>query len=171
MLITTVHNIFHAIQPKQNSMSEARRQVTMNEVRFNGQQVTSMGEEVEVEFGSLFQTQDQTWQFDGSKWIRLVPIVPFHRYTVRLMDSADSKRRSISTKIQLSPGDNLIMIGADGYGENTSEDGDGSPIVIEYHEGQFRVLVWSNINEEEPTHVISLEDARESNRIPVPEVV
>jgi len=167
MLITTVQNIFNAIQPKGHSMSEARRQVTMSEVRFDGQQVTSMSEEVEVAFDSLFQVGDQTWQYDGLRWVRLVPMETKTRYTVQLVDSSvEQGGFSISAKIQLSPNDNLVMIGAGGYGENTAEDGDGFPIVIEYHEGQFRVLVWSDINDEEPTHVISLEKARDSARVP-----
>ena len=58
----------------------------------------------------------------------------------------------------------MLMIGADDYGEMTAKNGYGFPIVIEYHERQFRILVWGDINKEDPTHIISLEGARENAR-------
>ena len=55
-------------------------------------------------------------------------------------------------------------IKAEGYGDYTSADGLGMPIVLEHYEGELRLLVWSDINQEEPTHIISLEGAREDKR-------
>ena len=57
-----------------------------------------------------------------------------------------------------------IFIGVDGYGEHTSTDDSGLPIVVEYYGGKLRVLVWSDINNEEPTHVIDMSGALLSNR-------
>ena len=51
-----------------------------------------------------------------------------------------------------------------GYGDNQSNDGEGCPIVIEVVDGRLSMKVWSNINREDPTHVIDLEWAKESNR-------
>jgi len=62
-------------------------------------------------------------------------------------------------------GDNSILIRPDGYGDCGSAEGHGWPIVIEYYEKDVRVLVWADINQEDPTHVISLAKAEESNRI------
>jgi hypothetical protein len=61
-------------------------------------------------------------------------------------------------------GDNSILIRPEGYGDCGTEDGYGFPVVIEYYEKDVRVLVWADINQEDPTHVISLSGAKESNR-------
>ena len=37
-------------------------------------------------------------------------------------------------------------------------------VAIEIWEGELRLLVWSDLNQEDPTHIISLENAREANR-------
>lgn len=58
-----------------------------------------------------------------------------------------------------------IFITAAGYGDNTSKDGKGVPIMLELYNGEFRVVVWDNINEEDASHVISLKGAKESSRI------
>lgn len=41
---------------------------------------------------------------------------------------------------------------------------DDYPVLVELHEGQVRVLVWGDINNEDPTHIISLEGAKVSNK-------
>ena len=56
-----------------------------------------------------------------------------------------------------------ICIRPQGYGDRTSPDGQGFPIVVELIDGEVRVAVWPDINEEEPV-LISLEGARESKR-------
>jgi len=58
----------------------------------------------------------------------------------------------------------LMTIGARGYGEKGAADGEGTPIVIEVHDGELRLLVWSDINSEDPTHIISLQGAMENKR-------
>lgn len=61
-------------------------------------------------------------------------------------------------------GDNAILIRPDGCGDAGSEAGYGWPVVIEYYEKDVRVLVWADINQQDPTHVISLAGAKESAR-------
>ena len=51
------------------------------------------------------------------------------------------------------------------YGEKVSEDGKGSPIMVEYYKGEVKVGVWDDINKEDPK-IISMEKARETNREP-----
>jgi len=53
-----------------------------------------------------------------------------------------------------------MEIWSEGYSVNTAE-GDSPPVVIENYGGILRVLVWADINQENPTHVISLSEARE----------
>lgn len=59
-----------------------------------------------------------------------------------------------------------INVQAQGYGDKTSAEGHGSPIWIELHDGDLRLIVWSDINKEDPTHIISLAGAREDRRLP-----
>ena len=40
----------------------------------------------------------------------------------------------------------------------------GGPVFIELVDGEIRVSVWSDINQEDPTHQISLAGARKSER-------
>lgn len=55
--------------------------------------------------------------------------------------------------------------GIEGYGDNSSEAGCGSPIFIEWYDGKLRVHLFGDINSESPTHSVDLEGARESARI------
>ena len=59
-----------------------------------------------------------------------------------------------------------IMVSCDGYGDCGSEDGHGSPMLVEFYQGRLRVIAWSDINVEDPTHTIDMEDSRESKRLP-----
>lgn len=63
-------------------------------------------------------------------------------------------------------GDNSILIRPEGFGDCSSKNGHGWPIVIEYYEKDVRVLVWGDINQSDPTHIISLAGAKESLRPP-----
>lgn len=57
-----------------------------------------------------------------------------------------------------------IQIGFEGYGECGAAEGYGRPVVIELYEGKLRLLVWSDINSEDPTHTIELNGAQEARR-------
>lgn len=70
-MTTTIRDIFREVQPEGRSFSEARRYVALNAVLFEGQQVTSMTQEVEVVVGSLFQVGKHTWRREGNCWIKL----------------------------------------------------------------------------------------------------
>jgi hypothetical protein len=56
-----------------------------------------------------------------------------------------------------------IWIQPEGYGEKCAVDGEGWPIGIEIWQGKLRLIVFDDINSEEP-QIISLEKARETNR-------
>jgi len=58
-----------------------------------------------------------------------------------------------------------IYIRPHGYSDYSSTDGNGCPIMIEIVNGVPTVIVWGNINEEEPTHRADIEGAAESNRV------
>ena len=42
--------------------------------------------------------------------------------------------------------------------------GDDSPIYLEFYDGKWRLHVWADINQEDPTRSIDLSGALESNR-------
>lgn len=172
---TNIEQIFRQINPE-GSMSLARRQVFEQGCTVNGQPVENCAE-VDVEAGSILTVGKHEFKFDGNTWIRLrQEKLRSKTQYVFVFDAPDeasvhsdpsvpvSSGQSLKIKLQLSSADNLLMIGAQGYGGNTVLDGAGFPVVIEYYKGQFRVLVWADINNEEPTHIISMENARESNR-------
>lgn len=56
-----------------------------------------------------------------------------------------------------------IQIRPEGYSDHDSVDGHGCPVLLEVWEGHLRVIVWPDINKEEPM-IIDLEKARESAR-------
>jgi len=60
--------------------------------------------------------------------------------------------------------DSTIGIAFDGYGDFGSAPGHGEPIHIEEKDGHITVYIWSDINQADPTHVIRMDGARESNR-------
>jgi hypothetical protein len=57
-----------------------------------------------------------------------------------------------------------LEIAPQGYGDNESEDGMGTPIYLEYFGGELRLHVFGDINSPSPTHTISLAGAMESSR-------
>lgn len=61
--------------------------------------------------------------------------------------------------------DLCLMIGVKGYGEHCSADGQGHPVLLERFQGKLRLVIWADINQEDPTHIIELEGAREDRRI------
>lgn len=56
---------------------------------------------------------------------------------------------------------NGLEIYFDGYGNYSCEPTSGSSILIEVFEQSLRVIIWGDITQEDPTHIIELEGARE----------
>jgi hypothetical protein len=66
-------------------------------------------------------------------------------------------------RMELEPGQLGIGIHADGYGVKTMHPGYGAIAFLEKYEGKLRLLVWADINQEDPTHTIELEGASEKH--------
>ena len=66
--------------------------------------------------------------------------------------------------IRIEVSEQGIFIGAEGYGEQSANAKFATPIMVEYNQGELRVIVWANINKEDPTSIINMMGARESNR-------
>tara|TARA_R110002033_G_scaffold135713_6_gene175487 strand:- start:34256 stop:34876 length:621 start_codon:yes stop_codon:yes gene_type:complete len=64
--------------------------------------------------------------------------------------------------------DNGVSLGLSihvaGYSDHTSTDDTGAPVYLEQYNGELRVIVYGDINQQDPTHVISLEGAKVSER-------
>ena len=72
--------------------------------------------------------------------------------------------QTLEFEVEASPNNQAILIRPKGYGDSVSEDGKGCPILIELFDGHPRVIVWDDINDEDSSHVISIEKAQESLR-------
>ena len=81
---------------------------------------------------------------------------------LRLHDVYDESSTVIDAEVEI--GQDFIAVRFLGYGDHNSVDGEGTPILIENQGGVPKVVLWSDINEEDPTHRISLECAAESRR-------
>jgi hypothetical protein len=75
---------------------------------------------------------------------------------------SDDQLASVEGRVEIGPGGVEVLF--EGYGTCCMKPGYGSPIFIEYYEDKLTLRVWSDINSEDPTHVIDLEAARESAR-------
>jgi len=81
---------------------------------------------------------------------------------VELKDTWSNDSTKIPCDLEFDSG--TIWIRPEGYGDCSSQNGYGWPIKIEYYSGSIRVCVWSDINNDDPTHVIFLDGAKESLR-------
>ena len=70
----------------------------------------------------------------------------------------------VRTSCRIAYGDSSIYIRPEGHGDCGSRDGHGWPVMIERYNGDIRIVVWADINQENPTHIIDLAGALESNR-------
>lgn len=68
--------------------------------------------------------------------------------------------------IRLAVSPNGVSLYAEGYGDRTSAEGHGTPVFLELYKGELRLVVWGDINREDPTHVIPLGASREDRRQP-----
>ena len=68
---------------------------------------------------------------------------------------------SVNAKVSFENG--RILIGVEGYSDASSIDGE--PIMIEIWKKELRVVLWSDINREDPKHIISMEGAANCERM------
>jgi len=84
----------------------------------------------------------------------------FNLITVDIIDVGTGDPIEVETKFTPYS----ILMGPKGYGDFCSNDGNGYPVMIEKLDGELRVIIWGDINKEDPTHIISLEGAKEDLR-------
>ncbi len=87
---------------------------------------------------------------------------PHNGCSTTLRDAHPDHDGMLPIRLAVSP--NGVSLYAEGYGDCGSTEGHGTPVFIELYKGELRVLVWADINQEDPTHVIPLGGAREDRR-------
>ncbi|KAA3643948.1 MAG: hypothetical protein DWQ07_17685 [Chloroflexi bacterium] len=88
-------------------------------------------------------------------------------FPVNLIDQAKSPndQAAFTGRVVLGPSGDIALF-VDGFGTQTTEPGHGAIAFIEKWMDELRLIVFSDINREEPT-VVSLAKAAESCRTPV----
>lgn len=81
-----------------------------------------------------------------------------------LIDADTDHDAKLPVRIVASP--HGVSIYAEGHSDFGSAEGHGTPVFLELHQGRLRLLVWADINREDPTHDIDLSGAREDRRRP-----
>jgi len=80
------------------------------------------------------------------------------------LSDADSEHSS-SLRIRVVANGSVLSIFPEGYGDFASAEGHGCPVFLELYQGRLRLVVFAEIEQEDPTHLVDLERARESRRI------
>ena len=92
-------------------------------------------------------------------------------YTDVSVPAGDRKEpAAVTGEVKVAGDGQWLEINIEGYGENDSEPGFGSPILVELWEGRLRVITFPDINSEE-AKIVDVEGARETNRKPELETV
>lgn len=89
---------------------------------------------------------------------------PHNPCSTTLRDAHPDHGEKLPIRLAVSP--NGVSLYAEGYGDCGSAEGHGTPVFIELYKGELRVLVWADINQEDPTDIIPLGGAREDRRQP-----
>lgn len=94
-----------------------------------------------------------------------VPQQPTPPMEVTLRDAADRERDSLRLSLDMEENPAGISLCLGGYGLREMDPNAGGVIFLELYEGTARLMVWADITSPDPTHVISLAGAKESNRL------
>ena len=83
-------------------------------------------------------------------------------YTINLKEQCPDVP-PVEIKVNILSEGGQIWIQPEGYGEKCAENGEGWPIGLEIWQGRLRLIVFDDINREDP-RIIDLEKAKESCR-------
>lgn len=81
-----------------------------------------------------------------------------------LKEQCPDSLRPSEIKVKILSEGGQIWIQPEGYGEKCAADGEGWPIGIEIWQGKLRLILFDDINSEDP-QIIDLENARETARM------
>jgi hypothetical protein len=144
-LTINVDNVVYELEPYWPYLSPDIALEIIEDIR------TAIESELTTQYKSLTESSSH---FDNDK--RQIPFT--------LQDECERKENIINGFI-----DNKIGLGIalhfNGYSDCCSKGDNGTPVYIEKYNGDLRIIVYSDINREEPTHIISLEGARNDKRV------
>jgi len=86
--------------------------------------------------------------------------------TTRLNDGDSEHPETL--QVRVTANDSAISIFPEGYGDFGSAPGHGCPVFLELYQGRLRLIVFPDINKQEPT-IIDLESARDERHVPCEE--
>jgi hypothetical protein len=81
--------------------------------------------------------------------------------TVALAEVLDASKATSDVTVSVEKDDLALIIHPEGMG---TWDGPYAPVLLERHDGKIRLVVWADINQHDPTHIIDLSGALESKR-------
>lgn len=81
---------------------------------------------------------------------------------IEFQDVEDGKKRVVGVEQE----SNGVALNIPDHGEMCTVPGRGPIVFLEFRSGVPYLLVWADIQKEEPTHTISLERANEKYRLP-----
>jgi len=84
-------------------------------------------------------------------------------YTINIKEQCQDAP-PVEIKVNILSEGGQIWIQPQGYGEKCAVDGQGWPVGIEIWQGKLRMIVFDNINREDP-QIIDLENAKEIARM------
>ena len=109
---------------------------------------------------SEWDPEARTWTENPDPWTSVE--TSEQEATVRQTLEDEVTGTSIAVQVSCKPGG--ITLKADDHGDKCTDPGDGEVVFIEFRDGKVWVRVWADVNQEDPTHSICLEGARESFR-------
>ena len=81
---------------------------------------------------------------------------PLHKCSLKDVSQLHSGKQPVTVTVENY---NLALtVHPKGY--EVFDDDDSAPILLERQEGKLRLIVWADINDQEPTQIIDLEGAR-----------
>ena len=75
---------------------------------------------------------------------------------------------SETLQVRVTANNSAISIFPEGFGDFGSAPGHGCPVFLELYQGRLRLIVFPDINDQEPL-IIDLEAAREAQHVPCEE--
>ena len=80
-----------------------------------------------------------------------------------VMTPAGKKPKRLPVRVQVECDRLALILSPKGFG-TFGADGRCGPVLMELHRGKLRLIVWADIRQEEPTHVIDLSGAKLSRQ-------
>jgi hypothetical protein len=96
------------------------------------------------------------WNGETETW------TPSHEVTIEQFLHDEVTDTALTVKLHCT--ERGIELIAPGHGDRCSAEGHGTPVWIEFRDGELWVRVWGDIGSENPTHSIGLAGAREAYR-------